>query len=259
MRAAVCNTHGAPDVVRVEERESPALSAGQIRVRVGAAAVNFPDVLIVANEYQVKIPAPFVPGSEFAGSVIEVGESVDTLAVGDRVAGTGIVGAFAEEAVAAANSVWRIPEGIDAADVWFCGAGLHHHANQRASEHYLAVRSYQSSPSQLVGRTSVHDHDVCCFAPPKSRRNRLWRVTHRWTARCNEMIAAGALECRAQFGIDPVKSSRDHDMQVGAGCRARNQQSDKRQRPPSHRSSLHEASTRPRDSRYGHARGKPYP
>jgi NADPH2:quinone reductase len=113
VRAAVCNTHGAPEVVRVEEREPPTLAAGQIRVRVGAAAVNFPDVLIVANEYQVKIPTPFVPGSEFAGTVTEVSDDVDAIAVGDRVAGTGIVGAFAEQAVVAANAVWRIPEGVD--------------------------------------------------------------------------------------------------------------------------------------------------
>jgi NADPH:quinone reductase len=113
VRAAVCSTHGAPEVVHVEEREPPALSAGQIRVRVGAAAVNFPDVLIVANEYQIKIPTPFVPGSEFAGSVTEIADGVDGIAVGDRVAGTGIVGAFAEEAVVAANTVWPIPTGVD--------------------------------------------------------------------------------------------------------------------------------------------------
>ncbi len=113
MRAAVCSTHGAPDVVHVEERESPALAAGQIRVRVGAAAVNFPDVLIVANEYQIKVPTPFVPGSEFAGSVADVGDGVDGVAVGDRVAGTALIGAFAEEVVIAAAAVWRVPDGID--------------------------------------------------------------------------------------------------------------------------------------------------
>ena len=113
MRAAVCTGYGAPEVVRVEERDSPALLPGQIRVRVGAAAVNFPDVLIVANEYQVKVPTPFVPGSEFAGTVTAIADDVDAIAVGDRVAGTGIVGAFAEEATAAANAVWRIPAGVD--------------------------------------------------------------------------------------------------------------------------------------------------
>jgi NADPH2:quinone reductase len=115
VRAAVCSDHGPPEVVRIEERESPELSTGQIRVRVGAAAVNFPDVLIVANEYQIKVPTPFVPGSEFAGTVAEVAADVGSIAVGDRVAGTGLIGAFAEEAVVAAASVWRIPEGVDEA------------------------------------------------------------------------------------------------------------------------------------------------
>jgi len=109
----MCRTYGAPDVVTVEHVPSPPLSDTQVRVRVGAASVNFPDVLIVANEYQIKVPAPFVPGSEFAGEVVEVGAAVDALAVGDRVSGTMMVGAFAEEAVAEARSLTRIPSGVD--------------------------------------------------------------------------------------------------------------------------------------------------
>jgi NADPH:quinone reductase len=103
MRAAVCHEYGAPEVVKVEELPSPEVGPGQVLVRIAAAAVNFPDVLIVANEYQIKIPTPFIPGSEFAGVVTEVGDGVDTLAVGDRVFGTGIVGAFAEEVATAAT------------------------------------------------------------------------------------------------------------------------------------------------------------
>lgn len=113
MRAAVCRSHGPPEVVKVEDREAPAVSAGQTRVRVSAASVNYPDVLIVANEYQIKVPVPFVPGSEFAGVVIEVGDDVSGTAPGDRVSGTGIVGAFAEEVVVPAASVTAIPEGVD--------------------------------------------------------------------------------------------------------------------------------------------------
>ncbi len=82
-------------------------------MQVHAASVNFPDVLIVANEYQMKMPAPFVPGSEFAGVVTELGDGVTELAVGDRVFGTLFVGAFAEEAVAAATSLTRTPDGVD--------------------------------------------------------------------------------------------------------------------------------------------------
>jgi NADPH2:quinone reductase len=97
----------------VAELPPPALGAGQARVQVAAAAVNFPDVLIVANEYQVKVPTPFVPGSEFAGVVVEVAEGVSDIAAGDRVFGTALVGAFAEEVVVAAQGLTRIPDEVD--------------------------------------------------------------------------------------------------------------------------------------------------
>ena len=73
VRAAVCREYGPPEVVRVEDVPSPPLDPGHVRVRVDAAAVNFPDVLLVANQYQITVPPPFVPGSEFAGVVVEVG------------------------------------------------------------------------------------------------------------------------------------------------------------------------------------------
>ena len=76
MRAAVCREYGPPEVVRVEEVPPPPLGPGQVRVGVRAAAVNYPDVLLVAGEYQVKLPVPFVPGSEFAGIVTEVARDV---------------------------------------------------------------------------------------------------------------------------------------------------------------------------------------
>ena len=73
MRAAVCPAYGPPDVVRVEDKPSPTVAPGQVRIKVGAAAVNFPDVLLIANEYQISVPPPFVPGSEFAGVIVETG------------------------------------------------------------------------------------------------------------------------------------------------------------------------------------------
>ncbi|MHB8662345.1 MAG: NADPH:quinone oxidoreductase family protein [Acidimicrobiales bacterium] len=112
MRAAMCRSHGPPDVVHVEEVPSPNPQDGEVRVRVHAAAVNFPDVLVVANEYQLKVPTPFVPGSEFAGVVDAVGRGVTSLAPGDRVFGTALVGAFAEEIVAGAEAVTLIPAGV---------------------------------------------------------------------------------------------------------------------------------------------------
>ncbi|QIX53502.1 NADPH:quinone oxidoreductase family protein [Rhodococcus sp. DMU1] len=112
MRAAVCPEYGPPEVVRIEARPSVPLADGHVRVRAAAAAVNFPDVLVIADRYQVSVPPPFVPGSEYAGVVEEVAEDVTSFAVGDRVTGTGIVGAFAEEVVAPARSLTRIPDGV---------------------------------------------------------------------------------------------------------------------------------------------------
>ncbi|MFN8025600.1 MAG: NADPH:quinone oxidoreductase family protein [Acidimicrobiia bacterium] len=113
-RAAVCREYGAPDVVRVEEWDAGPVGPKQVRVRVQAASVNFPDVLIVANQYQMSWPPPFVPGSEY-GVIAEVGEGVDGFAVGGAVFGTGPVGAFAEEVVTGASSLTRTPAGVTAA------------------------------------------------------------------------------------------------------------------------------------------------
>ena len=113
MRAAVCRSHGPPEVVAVDDVPSPALGPGQVRVRVGAASVNFPDVLLVAGEYQITVPPPFVPGSELAGVVEEVADDVRGIVIGERVMGTALFGAFAEEAVLGADAVRRIPAGVD--------------------------------------------------------------------------------------------------------------------------------------------------
>jgi NADPH2:quinone reductase len=117
MRAAVCREFGPPESIAVvDDYPAPALSDGNsVRVRVAAAAVNFPDVLFMANQYQMTVPVPFIPGSEFAGAITEVGDEVSGLAVGDRVMGTTMVGAFAEEIVVATRSLTLIPDGVSAA------------------------------------------------------------------------------------------------------------------------------------------------
>jgi NADPH2:quinone reductase len=113
VRAAVCRSNGAPEVVRVEEIDAPMLDSGQVRVAVHAAAVNFPDVLLVAGEYQIPVPPPFVPGSELAGVVVEVADDVTSIGVGDRVFGSALYGAFAEQVVVPARSLAPVPDGVD--------------------------------------------------------------------------------------------------------------------------------------------------
>lgn len=113
MRAAVCTAHGPPQMVRVRDQPTPAVGEGEVRVRVNAAAVNFPDVLLIADAYQISVPPPFVPGSEFAGTIVETGPGAGELRVGDRVAGAMLHGAFAEEVAVPAAGLTRIPDGID--------------------------------------------------------------------------------------------------------------------------------------------------
>ena len=144
MRAAVCHSYGPPDVVKVEEVPAPDLGAGQVRVRVAAAAVNFPDVLLVADRYQMSVPPPFVPGSEFAGVVDAVGAEVHAVTAGDRVFGTAMVGAFAEQIAVGAEAVIRIPDGVDA------GAAAAFGVAHRTAYHVLRSVGRLQSGEQLV-------------------------------------------------------------------------------------------------------------
>jgi NADPH2:quinone reductase len=112
VRAAICHAHGGPDNVVVEDIDSPALGPGQVRVAVDTAAVNFPDVLIVANDYQIKVPTPFVPGSEFAGVVSEAAADVTNLTIGDRVFGSTLIGGFAQEVAAPAAGLSQVPADV---------------------------------------------------------------------------------------------------------------------------------------------------
>jgi NADPH2:quinone reductase len=105
VRAAYVVEHGPPEAVAVAEVPDPVPGPGEVLVDVAYAAVNFPDVLIVNNEYQVQVPAPFVPGSEFSGVVGAIGAGVDAVAVGDHVYGASFVGAYAEKIVVSAASV----------------------------------------------------------------------------------------------------------------------------------------------------------
>jgi NADPH:quinone reductase len=113
MRAAICPQYGPPAVVRIEVLPEPPVESGQVLVSVQAAAVNFPDVLLIADEYQISVPPPFVPGSEFAGVVDELRGEATGFTVGDRVTGTGLFGAFAERVAVPAAGLTRIPDGVD--------------------------------------------------------------------------------------------------------------------------------------------------
>ncbi|MFW0785591.1 NADPH:quinone oxidoreductase family protein [Gordonia sp. CPCC 206044] len=109
-RAAVCTRYGEPESVEIHDLPGTALTPGAARVAVEIAAVNYPDVLVIADRYQVSVPTPFIPGSEFAGVITEVGDGTEGVSAGDRVTGTGLFGAFAQEVVVDAARLTPIPE-----------------------------------------------------------------------------------------------------------------------------------------------------
>lgn len=113
MRALVCAAIGGEDHLEVRpDWPEPACGPGQVRIDVAAASVNFPDVLIIRDQYQMKAEPPFVPGNECAGVVAEVGPDVAGFAVGDRVLALSGTGAFAEQLVVSVPpaQVHRIPD-----------------------------------------------------------------------------------------------------------------------------------------------------
>lgn len=103
MRALVCKEYGGLDTLEIQEREAPAPGDGELLVSVRAAGINFPDLLTIAGQYQVKTSPPFVPGNEAAGVVTAVGPGVTRFKPGDAVICMPTGGAFAEQCVVHEN------------------------------------------------------------------------------------------------------------------------------------------------------------
>ena len=117
MRAVVCNEYGPPENLAVEEMPDPTPGPKEVLVEVEAAAVTFPDTLMLEDRYQFKAPPPYVPGGEVAGVVAALGNEVEGLSVGDRVVGgLGTTGGFAELAVVPAAGARRLPDSVGFAE-----------------------------------------------------------------------------------------------------------------------------------------------
>lgn len=114
MRAIVCDDLGPLDRLRLAEMPDPVPGPGEVLIDVQAAGVNFVDGLFVQGLYQVKPPVPFTPGSEVAGTVAAVGESVRGVEVGARVLASCGLGGYAEKVVVPARAAVTIPDRLDA-------------------------------------------------------------------------------------------------------------------------------------------------
>lgn len=116
MHAWLCENPVGVDALNWKEIPTPTPGPGQVLIRIEAASLNFPDLLIVQNKYQMKPPLPFVPGSEFAGVVEALGQGVNSLSIGQRVACLPGTGGFGTHALAPEKLCLPLPESFPAVD-----------------------------------------------------------------------------------------------------------------------------------------------
>jgi NADPH2:quinone reductase len=136
VHAWLCENPVGVDALTWKEIPTPAPQAGQVLIRIEAASLNFPDLLIVQNKYQMKPDLPFVPGSEYAGVIEAVGEGVTHLKVGQSVACLSGTGGFGTHTLAPAKLCMPLPAGfpaVDAAAFIMIYATSHHALMDRAA------------------------------------------------------------------------------------------------------------------------------
>ncbi len=111
MKALLSEVPGGPETLRLADLPDPVAGPGELLVRVRAAAINYPDVLIIEDKYQMKPPRPFAPGGEIAGEVEAVGEGAAGWSAGDRLIAVPGFGGLAEKIVIPANIAIPLPAG----------------------------------------------------------------------------------------------------------------------------------------------------
>ncbi len=109
MKALLSHAPGGPETLRLDELPDPVAGPGELLVRVRAAAINYPDVLIIEDKYQMRPPRPFAPGGEIAGEVLGLGEGVSGWQLGDRLIAVPGFGGLAEMIVIPAKAAIPLP------------------------------------------------------------------------------------------------------------------------------------------------------
>jgi NADPH2:quinone reductase len=136
MRALTCKAWGPVADLVIEEWDDPVPDDEEVLIDVKAAGINFPDVLIIAGQYQDKIPPPFIPGNEASGIVSAVGSKVSRFAVGDKAIVTPRGGAFAEKCKVHQNAALPLPEELsfEQAAGFAVTYGTSYHALKQSAE-----------------------------------------------------------------------------------------------------------------------------
>lgn len=141
MKAIRINEFGGPEVLKVEEIPLPNPGEGQVRVKIEAIGVNFADTAVRKGARPLSLP--LTPGTEAAGVIDAIGSGVEDFNVGDRVAYTMQMGAYAEYAVVSTDKLAKVPEGIDLFDA----AGV---ISQGLTAHYLTQSTYPIQEGDTV-------------------------------------------------------------------------------------------------------------
>jgi len=143
MHAWTCETLDGVEALQWRESPTPEPKAGEVRIAIKAASLNFPDLLIVQGKYQFKPPLPFVPGSEYSGIVEALGEGVTHLKVGSAVAAIAGTGGFGTHACIDASRALALPQGFDIED----GAAF---AFTYGTSHHALIDRAQLQPGETV-------------------------------------------------------------------------------------------------------------
>lgn len=132
MRAMLSSKTGGPETLILTEKPTPEPQAGEVRIAIRAAGINFPDTIIIRDLYQIKPERPFAPGGEISGVIEALGEGVGNLAVGDRVLALTVFGGFSTHICIAADRVIKIPDQMpfDEAACFLFTYGTSHYAYQ---------------------------------------------------------------------------------------------------------------------------------
>ncbi len=157
MKAIVCRNYGPIDDLAYEEMADPAPGKRDVVIEAEAIGVNYPDGLLVQGLYQARPPTPFVPGMELVGVVTEVGEGVEGISAGDRVAAMAMMGAYAQKVSVPASNVMPVPPGADAGEVTalICGYGTAHYALKQRGQLKAGETLVVTGAAGLTGLAAV--------------------------------------------------------------------------------------------------------
>jgi len=129
MKAVMCEEFGPPESLKLRDMPDLKPGKGQVRIRIEACGVNFPDTLIIENKYQFKPELPFAPGGEVAGTIDALGEGVTNAKIGEKVMAMTLSGGFAEQCVVDAKALLRrpasMPGDVAAAFTMTYGTSMH--------------------------------------------------------------------------------------------------------------------------------------